>query len=88
LPFTHGQNTAGRQGISCNLPPAAAVAAATEGFAGDLQRPNGARFLNGSLSLIHAIGAPLTDTGPVGCNTDKAGWAEPIEHFNFAPWRT
>ncbi len=46
----------GVQGIGVSTPSAAAVAAATAGFAGDLHMTNGRMFTNGMLSIIFAAG--------------------------------
>lgn len=40
-PGTHGETVAGMQGIGVRTPIAAAVAAATIGFAGDIHMPKG-----------------------------------------------
>ncbi len=46
-PTTHGDDVAGTQGIGVRTPSAAAVAAATVGFAGELHMPNGMMFTSG-----------------------------------------
>ena len=46
-PGTHGAVVAGMQGIGVSTPMAAAVAAATIGFAGDMHMPNGMIFTRG-----------------------------------------
>ena len=46
-PGTHGEVVAGMQGIGVRTPMAAAVAAATIGFAGDMHMPNGMIFTRG-----------------------------------------
>ena len=46
-PGTQGDTVAGMQGIGVRTPMAAAVAAATIGFAGDMHMPNGIIFTIG-----------------------------------------
>jgi len=46
-PGTHGETVAGIQGMGVRTPIAAAVAAATMGFAGDMHMPNGMILTNG-----------------------------------------
>lgn len=46
-PGTQGETVAGMQGIGVRTPMAAAVAAATIGFAGDMHMPNGIIFTIG-----------------------------------------
>lgn len=46
-PGTQGETVAGMQGIGVRTPMAAAVAAATIGFAGDMHMPNGMIFTSG-----------------------------------------
>ncbi len=46
-PTTHGDDVAGTHGIGVNTPSAAAVAAATVGFAGELHIPKGMIFTSG-----------------------------------------
>jgi hypothetical protein len=88
LPPVQDDMITGVQGISCNFPFAAVVAAATVGLARDLHFPKGVMFITNLLSLIFAMGRPCKHTGFMGCVTPKAGCAEPIEHFNFAPLHT
>jgi hypothetical protein len=47
-PGTQGAEVAGMHGIGVNTPIAAAVAAATVGFAGDMHMPNGMIFAIGT----------------------------------------
>ena len=47
-PGTHGAEVAGMHGMGVNTPIAAAVAAATAGFAGDMHMPNGMMFAIGT----------------------------------------
>jgi len=58
-PGTHGPGIAGTQGIGVNTPNAAAVAAATVGFAGDVHMPKGKMFTSGLLSMMFASGGPV-----------------------------
>ena len=53
-PGTHGATVAGMQGIGVRTPMAAAVAAATIGFAGDMHMPNGMIFT--SRNVVHDVG--------------------------------
>ncbi len=46
-PTTQGADVVGMQGMGVNTPMAAAVAAATIGFAGDWHIPNGGMFMMG-----------------------------------------
>jgi len=55
-PGTHGAGVAGTQGIGVNTPSAAAVAAATAGFAGELHIPNGMMLTIGTWSMMFASG--------------------------------
>ncbi len=47
-PGTHGATVIGMHGMGVNTPIAAAVAAATIGFAGDMHMPNGMIFTMGT----------------------------------------
>jgi hypothetical protein len=58
-PGTQGAGVTGTQGIGVNTPNAAAVAAATVGFDGDVHMPNGMMFTNGLLSMMFASGGPV-----------------------------
>src|SRR3972149_3965887 len=55
-PGVHGAVVTGIHGMGVSPPIAAAVAAATVGFAGDVHMPKGVIFTNGLLSMIFAIG--------------------------------
>ena len=55
-----GAGTTGTQGIGVSTPSAAAVAAATVGFASDWHMPNGAIFAPGATSAMVATGRPST----------------------------
>lgn len=52
----HGAGICGVHGCGVRTPSAAAVAAATAGFAIDVHIPNGMTFANGLLSMILARG--------------------------------
>ena len=56
-----GQVVTGIQGMGVSTPNAAAVAAATVGFAGEVHMPKGMIFMNGLLSMILAIGMAVFD---------------------------
>lgn len=72
-PGAQGAVRTGIQGIGVRTPKAAAVAAATIGFAGQLHMPNGIIFTIGLLSIMVANGILLTTlfTGST-FNTDGA----------------
>ena len=53
-PGIQGPAVAGMHGIGVNTPIAAAVAAATIGFAGEMHMPNGMMFASGTLSMMFA----------------------------------
>lgn len=55
-PGAQGAAVTGMQGIGVNTPRAAAVAAATMGFAGELHMPKGKTLTMGLLSIMLAIG--------------------------------
>jgi hypothetical protein len=55
-PGVHGALVAGMHGCGVRTPLAAAVAAATWGFAGDWHMPKGAMFTCGSVSCTVAAG--------------------------------
>lgn len=57
-PGAQGATVAGIHGIGVNTPRAAAVAAATVGFEGDMHMANGGIFTVGLLSMMLAAGAP------------------------------
>jgi len=58
-PGTHGAGVLGMQGMGVSTPMAAAVAAATVGFAGDMHMPKGMMFTIGTLSMMLASGTSL-----------------------------
>jgi hypothetical protein len=67
------------QGIGVSTPNAAAVAAATAGFAGDMHMPNGMMFTKGTLSMMFASGWFPVLTRFTGSTTRLLG-AMPIMH--------
>jgi hypothetical protein len=80
----HGAGMLGTHGIGVRTPSAAAVAAATVGFARDVHIPNGGIFTNGTWSMTFAIGRPSTTIRPVG-NTLSAPGAMPNVQVRAAP---
>lgn len=82
-PGAHGAAVAGTHGIGVNTPSAAAVAAATIGFAGQLHMPNGMTFTMGALSMMVAAGAPAMTHG-VGKTFNDEG-ATPKLHCSMVP---
>src|ERR1700735_4045151 len=86
-PGAQGAAVAGMQGIGVSTPSAAAVAAATVGFAGLLQVPKGMMFINGALSMIVAAGTPPAMVWFVGSTTMLLG-AAPKLHWSMAPITT
>jgi hypothetical protein len=82
-PGTHGAIVMGIQGMGVRAPKAAAVAAATIGFAMLLHIPKGGTFIIGLLSIILAAGAPVMVR--LSGNTDRVLGATPKGHFNIAP---
>ena len=79
----HGAGTAGTHGIGVNTPSAAAVAAATMGFANDWHMPNGAMFAPGATSVMVATGRPSTIGR--GATTVRVEGARPNVHMIIAP---
>jgi hypothetical protein len=86
LPGDQGAGVSGMQGIGVRTPMAAAVAAATVGFAMDLHIPNGRMFSIGMLSRMFAAGV-VVNTQFTGSTTSEAG-ATPKEHCIMAPAQT
>lgn len=82
-PGAHGAPVAGTHGIGVNTPIAAAVAAATAGFAGQLHTPNGITLTIGTLSTMFAAGAPAV-THEVGKTFSDEG-ATPKLHCSMVP---
>jgi hypothetical protein len=85
-PGAHGAAVTGTHGIGVSTPSAAAVAAATVGFAMELHMPNGMMFAMGLLSMMVAAGVPLS-TLLAGSTTSEDG-ATPKLHCNNAPMQT
>ena len=79
----HGAGTTGTHGIGVNTPRAAAVAAATMGFANDWHMPNGAILAPGATSVMVATGRPSTIGR--GATTDRVEGARPNVHMIIAP---
>ncbi len=79
----HGATTTGTQGIGVSTPSAAAVAAATVGFASDWHMPNGTMFAPGAMSVMLASGRPST-VGR-GATTFRVDGAIPNEQVIMAP---
>lgn len=82
-PGTHGAAVAGMHGIGVNTPSAAAVAAATIGFAGQLHMPNGKTLTMGAWSMMVAAGAPDM-TRDIGSTFSDEG-ATPKLHCSIVP---
>jgi hypothetical protein len=78
-PGVHGVVVLGMHGIGVNTPSAAAVAAATVGFAGDMQTPNGRIFTIGAWSIIFAATC-LPHSARFTGNTCSTEGAAPIVH--------
>src|SRR6476660_5519805 len=72
-PGAHGDVVFGMQGMGVKTPRAAAVAAATAGFAGDMHMPNGAILAIGIWSMIFASGICPVATRPTGRTVRVAG---------------
>ena len=85
-PGAHGAGITGTHGIGVNAPSAAAVAAATAGFAIDEHVANGMMFTSGTLSMMFASGVWVS-TLFFG-NTASVLGAAPKLHCNIAPIHT
>lgn len=85
-PGVHGAGITGTQGIGVNTPSAAAVAAATVGFASDWHIPKGSMLTIGLLSMMLASGT-FVITWLTGNTTSELG-ATPKLHCNVAPMHT
>src|SRR4051812_17733714 len=83
-PGIHGAGTRGTHGIGVSTPRAAAVAAATVGFARLLHMPNGGMLAPPALSIVVAAGRPSIITLLVPFATRVDG-ASPKEHCSIAP---
>ena len=86
-PGTHGAGVFGMHGMGVSTPIAAAVAAATIGFAGDIHIAKGMMFTNGMLSMMLASGTSSVMTWFVGSTTSVLG-AMPMVHIMVAPMHT
>ena len=86
-PGTQGAIVAGIQGIGTSAPNAAAVAAATIGFAIELHMPNGKILTIGIWSMMLAAGGPSANTLLSGKTTSADG-AIPNVHVIIAPIET
>lgn len=87
FPGAQGAGILGMHGIGVSTPMAAEVAAATVGFAKDIQFPKGIMFSRGLLSAIFAAGCPPVVVILSGKTTNDEG-AIPIEHIKLAPLHT
>jgi len=85
-PGTQGAAVTGVQGIGVKTPPAAAVAAATAGFAGLLHSPKGGMLTNAALAIMDASGCPATVTLPGSAVNCPALLPKP--HCTSAPLQT
>jgi hypothetical protein len=78
-PGTHGAEVAGTQGMGVSTPSAAAVAAATVGFAGELHIAKGMMFTSGTWSMMLAAGGPSASTLFFGSTTKEEGAAPKVQ---------
>jgi len=86
-PGAQGAIVAGIQGIGVSTPIAAAVAAATWGFAGDIHIAKGMIFTSGAKSMMVAAG--ISDVVVVGQDVaTKVLGAMPKVHMSTAPVQT
>jgi hypothetical protein len=72
-PGIHGVEMAGTHGAGVNTPIAAEVAAITAGLVGAEHIPNDAMLVNGTKSVILALGLPDNITVRVGSTTKGQG---------------
>ena len=86
-PGTQGVVVAGMHGIGVSTPNAAAVAAATTGFEGDMHIPNVMILVIGMWSMIFAAGISLVIILFIGSTTSELG-ATPNVHIIIAPKQT
>ena len=82
-PGTQGEEVAGMHGIGVSTPNAAAVAAATIGFAGDMHMPKGMIFTKGIWSMMFAATCLPTMVRLIG-RTERTDGAIPIVHISCA----
>jgi len=85
-PGAHGAAVTGMHGMGVSTPKAAAVAAATIGFAGLLHIPNGGMMTMGLLSMMLAAGVPVMVR--LAGNTTRLLGATPKLHIIIAPVQT
>ncbi|HEX3683277.1 MAG TPA: hypothetical protein VHU83_12135 [Bryobacteraceae bacterium] len=85
-PGAHGAGVTGMHGIGVRAPIAAAVAAATVGFAIELHIPKGMTFTIGLPSIMLAAGVPVI-TRFAGSTANEDG-AAPKLHCSIAPIHT
>lgn len=85
-PGFQGPAGTGVHGIGVSTPNAAAVAAATVGFAKELHIPNGGTLVIGAISVIFAAGRPSAVTR--GSKTANVDGAAPNGHTIIAPAAT
>jgi hypothetical protein len=78
-PGVHGEVVAGMHGIGVKTPSAAAVAAATVGFAILMHMPNGAMFTIGAKSMIVAAGIFPALTPVTGKTVNVEGAAPNVQ---------
>jgi hypothetical protein len=86
-PGIQGAGVTGMQGIGVSTPNAAAVAAATVGFANEVHIPNGKILTMGLLSIIFAAGMLLVRVRLAGKTVNTLG-ATPKLHIKVAPIQT
>jgi hypothetical protein len=86
-PGVQGPRMTGAHGIGVSTPSAAAVAAATAGFAGERHIPNVGTFSSGTESVIAAAGREQPRTRASGSTTSALG-AAPIVQASCAPATT
>ncbi len=86
-PGIHGVVVTGMQGCGVSTPKAAAVAAATCGFAKLIHMPNGITFFMGILSMMVAAGSFSALVIFSGVTIRVPG-AAPKLHANIAPFTT
>src|SRR5664280_2659721 len=86
-PVTHGAGVFGMQGIGVSTPSAAAVAAATVGFANEVHMPNGMMLTIGTWSMMLASGTWSVKVSFFGRITRELG-AMPKLHCIIAPIQT
>lgn len=86
-PGIHGAAVAGTQGIGVGIPNAAAVAAATVGFDGEVHIPNGGMFTIGAKCEMLADDSAVVSIVVLGITTSDDG-ATPKVHIIVAPMQT